>query len=63
MNATTTTRKTYLESLKAQRAAVISDLACMSGKLMGSEWQLDRVDEALWLADEIARVEELERSE
>jgi hypothetical protein len=49
--------KSYLEDLKAQHAAVIRDLACMSDKLIGSEWQLDRVDEALWLADEIVRVE------
>jgi hypothetical protein len=49
--------KTYLADLKARHAAVIKDLACMPDSRIGSEWQLDRVDEALWLADEIARVE------
>ena len=52
----TTTNKT-LADLKAQHAAVIRDLACMPDSRIGSEWQLDRVDEALWLADEIARLE------
>jgi hypothetical protein len=53
--------KSYLETLRAQHAAVINDLACMANGLNGSEWQLDRVDEALWLADEIARLEKQAR--
>jgi hypothetical protein len=48
---------TYLETLKVQHAAVIRDLACMPDSQIGSEWQLDRVSEALWLADQIARLE------
>jgi hypothetical protein len=49
--------QTYLETLKAQHAAAIKDLATMPDSRIGSEWQLDRVADALWLADEIARVE------
>ncbi len=52
-------RDSYLKSLREQLTSVARDLSTMSAALAGSEWHLDRVDEARFLVAEIERVEAL----
>jgi hypothetical protein len=46
-----------LRDLRKQLAAVMADLDAMPRWRSGSEWHVDRVDEAQWLSRQIERLE------
>jgi hypothetical protein len=56
-----TTAKTYLESLRAQLKAVMTDLSNMPRHKAGTDWHQDRVSEAWWLVAAIERQEKLQQ--
>ena len=49
--------QSYLQSLRAQLAAVMQDLDAMPPHKRGSEWEQDRTNEAMWLVRTIERHE------
>jgi hypothetical protein len=52
----TTTKAEYLENLKGRLASVQQDLYLMPVAKLGSEWHVDRCDEARWLSAELERL-------
>lgn len=46
-----------LEALRQQLRTVAADLDAMPRHMAGTEWHLDRVEEARWLVKTIARYE------